>query len=312
MLYKERQQARLLGCIRSHDTSFDISLCGDIIFLYLCFMVKDLEDLELVANKVQDELKTYVYANRKEEFEVKDFLEVYNSDTSKKSEEFIEKSKERHPEREDFEFIRDVLFPLVSDVEEMKECIQITINQKFSSFKDYEVVGDIFKRKVFPPLKFKLSVPSGKIVADDSLRDSEGNRLFKDMERFELSNIEGITKTTEAYIKKGMAHGIVGNSCPSLFWDESENTLHIGTERTEESNYEEAVNPNLKNVGFICTDLWWYSIMDYDLFIKSGGVLEKVDNVIEIPAGEYEFEHYTEITKFGWDIDCHAIMKKIG
>lgn len=84
-------------------------------------MVKDLEDLELVANKVQDELKTYVYANRKEEFEVKDFLEVYNSDTSKKSEEFIEKSKERHPEREDFEFIRDVLFPLVSDVEEMKE-----------------------------------------------------------------------------------------------------------------------------------------------------------------------------------------------
>ena len=49
------------------------------------------------------------------------------------------------------------------------------------------------------------------------------------------------------------------------------------------------------------------SILELGRTITENGV--EVDNVIEIPAGEYEFEHYTEITKFGWDIDEEEIYE---
>jgi hypothetical protein len=71
------------------------------------------------------------------------------------------------------------------------------------------------------------------------------------------------------------------------------------------------VSDKLKEVGNICTDLWWYSIMDYDKFISLGGNPENVANIIEVPAGEYEMDHFYGVK--GVD-DCrepYAIMRKI-
>lgn len=167
-----------------------------------------------------------------------------------------------------------------------------------------------------------LDVPSGKIVVDDDLRP-----LFNgfDRENFaDYNSARGQAQVIEAFAEDKCAFGPVGNSCPDL-WRTGEDTYIIarkpwaapGDDWADEGD----VPPpeGAEKLAGICTDLWAYSIADYDEWIRRGGVMvgnykkhlgkvvhepeQWTTTIVEIPAGSYEFTHHSGELDFDDDAD---------
>lgn len=152
--------------------------------------------------------------------------------------------------------------------------------------------------------EFYLDVPSGKIVVDDDLRP---------IYDFGIENLEhdyntalGQSEMSIEMAKLGCAYGAVGNSCPNLY-QTGEGTYVIATPDYGDDDAEDTDEPVSvpgKELAGICTDLWAYSIADYDDWIAKGG--KETDHwagptVVEIPAGRYKFTHLTGRRGFdGW------------
>lgn len=109
----------------------------------------------------------------------------------------------------------------------------------------------------FPVTEWEMNVPSGKLVVANDLRVlfplPEGD---DDIES--INTTLGCHQTTLAYAAVGMAHGSVGNSCPSVYKLPKGQGYSIGT--------VSGVSRGARQVTRICTDLWWYSICDKDEF----------------------------------------------
>jgi hypothetical protein len=161
---------------------------------------------------------------------------------------------------------------------------------------------------------FELNVPSGKMVFANDLR-----MWFQNHFDFNVNSDIGKLKTTESYAKVGMAHAFVGNSCPSIH-QVDEVTLSISGRAYEkgDSAYDaevddwveltkdqaEALSPLGKEVGSICTDLWWYSVVDYDdfsrRFLEKGSKKEFLKyiktscDVVSVKPGVYKFTHHED------------------
>lgn len=133
-----------------------------------------------------------------------------------------------------------------------------------------------------------VSFPSGRIVFSDWPKyfgafEGEG------FPAFDINYTKGIRKTTEAFAQRNIAHFFVGNSCPSLMYDEQMGSLDIFV--GGESNIVGA-----KNLGMFITDLWWATIMDaeeYERKIAELGEDAKEnwhkDSFAEIEPGTYRF-----------------------
>ena len=147
---------------------------------------------------------------------------------------------------------------------------------------------------------WELNVPSGKIVVANDLRDK-----FIIMEDFNVNALEGCIQTSFKYSSVGMSHGYVGNSCPGVH-KKSDSEFLVGNfyepdeddddEDDEDGKYKSGLDHEFegtKQVASICTDLWWYSIVDYDQFVERYG--EPKDNayieVVDCEPGVYEFLH---------------------
>lgn len=109
----------------------------------------------------------------------------------------------------------------------------------------------------FPVTEWEMNIPSGKLVVANDLRV-----LFPlpdgDDDIESINTTLGCHQTTLAYAAVGMAHGSVGNSCPSVYKLPKGQGYSIGT--------KSGVSKGAKAVAGICTDLWWYSICDKDEF----------------------------------------------
>jgi hypothetical protein len=173
----------------------------------------------------------------------------------------------------------------------------------------------------------RLEVPSGKIVVDDDLRPLFGN--FEDEDFADYNSVLGQAQVVEAYARDKCAYGPVGNSCPGL-WKTGEDTYVIARMPYDDEDEQVPVPPEAEELASICTDLWAYSIADYDEWLRRGGVLvPKVDkktgetrmepeswttSIVEIPAGTYEFTYHGGELDFDDDADhvVWADIKKVG
>lgn len=137
---------------------------------------------------------------------------------------------------------------------------------------------------------FELNVPSGRIVAENDLRD-----IFPVDTDHNVNLTIGQHLTTMDYAAVGLAHGFVGNSCPSLYWDADAHTLRIGNAAHWDAE-EGAESAWGEEVGGICTDLWWYSLADLEE-VQRHAKHYKVNvniadlQIIEVPPGVYQFRH---------------------
>lgn len=163
----------------------------------------------------------------------------------------------------------------------------------------------------FEPNVFELNVPSGKLVVDDDLRNwfplaEDGN--------YDINTAAGTRKCSQLYADVGLAHGFVGNTCPGIY-KKKDGTYKIASQPYDEywdsKTGEMVPNTNLpewdgESVGTICTDLWWYSICDYEEFerrIAKYGLngyesIESSFTVIDVKPGVYRFQHHD-----GWNDD---------
>ena len=163
-----------------------------------------------------------------------------------------------------------------------------------------------------PEYSIEMSIPSGKLVIANDLR-----YLFKHGEyngrSFDLNTYMGCRETFEVYGKLGMAHGFIGNTCPGVYRVD-ENTLTISKIRCDdELDACEDEFPG-EPVAGICTDLWWYSIVDYDNFVKRAGKIpdNKRCDVISVKPGVYKITHrFHLIPEYSNITDHYAIIKWI-
>lgn len=101
----------------------------------------------------------------------------------------------------------------------------------------------------------------------------------------------------EGYANQGMLHGYVGNSCPSVVLSEKEGVIYICSYDEESDDNDFELNDTYKVISWVCTDLWWYSIVDLEVLKKLSNNSKEIekqyeDSIVEIPAGTWGLEHY--------------------
>jgi hypothetical protein len=137
-----------------------------------------------------------------------------------------------------------------------------------------------------PPIEFDLNVPSGKMVVGNDFRDA-----FKVMGDYDINLTPGIAQTTHKYAEVGLAHSFVGNTCPGVYRIDPK-TFVIGIQDSKERNPVKGS----RCVAGICTDLWWYSICDYDEFVRRygrepDGKRARTETIVKCTPGVYHFRH---------------------
>lgn len=160
-----------------------------------------------------------------------------------------------------------------------------------------------------------IDFPTGEVVYDDMpdrLSEVEGLRN----RNFDVNGIKGKRLCSEHYAKYNMLHMFVGNTCPSVCFSYDTNQFMIGCNVScDEDSGDEIDNPlfaGFTDVGSICTDLWWTTLIDksfYDKFItdlpaeRDTKYYKKNVNTFTIPPGKYRFtarygmnalDYYTE------------------
>lgn len=148
----------------------------------------------------------------------------------------------------------------------------------------------------------RLEVPSGAMLVSDSLR-----RVYDWTEADGVTDYNaliGQAQATQVMAAKGCAYGAVGNSCPGLWLTGGDNYVIASLPYTEDDT--EVVPDGWQQVAFIITDLWAYSIADYDDFTAKGGKTEEIRGhwtIVNVTPGTYEFTCHTSERTFDRDAD---------
>lgn len=159
----------------------------------------------------------------------------------------------------------------------------------------------------FEPNVWELNVPSGKLVVENSL----GNwfPLPEGDHDCDINTTKGCRIYTQLHADIGLSFGFVGNTCPGVYklkdgsykianepwdsvWDEKAKK-YVDRAEGEMPDFEG------EEVAGICTDLWWYSICDYEElerryqhFGDYGRKSMDDFTVIDVEPGVYRFRHY--------------------
>jgi hypothetical protein len=125
---------------------------------------------------------------------------------------------------------------------------------------------------------------SGKIVVTDDLRPIYDGF---DAESFASYNTAlGTAQVVQTFAAQGCAFGCVLNTCPSLY-RVSESKYVIANLHYDE---DDVLPEGWQELAGIVTDLWAYSIADYEDWTSKGGDPSELrwgDNVIDFPVGTY-------------------------
>lgn len=90
----------------------------------------------------------------------------------------------------------------------------------------------------------------------------------------------------------GCAQAFVGNSCPGVYRVGEDEFVITRVAFDDET--DETVEPKGESVASICTDLWWYSIVDLDEFNRRGCDEDQITKV-EVRPGVYKFTHLVHL-----------------
>jgi hypothetical protein len=140
----------------------------------------------------------------------------------------------------------------------------------------------------------RLNVPSGKIIVDDDLRSV----YAASKDGIDYNSALGQSIMTERMAAIGCAYGAIRNTCPDLYL-RPDGTYVIANLPYDEESDDLIVIDGWKKLADICTDLWAYSIADYEDWLSKGGEkIEDNDNygmrtVVNVEPGVYEFRLYT-------------------
>lgn len=158
-----------------------------------------------------------------------------------------------------------------------------------------------------------VAFPSGKIIVTDDLRPvydwDEGSASY--------NSALGQAQAIKAMAALGCAYGPVGNSCPSLWRTGNDSYVIARGDWDDDTDWPRLSIPGAKAVASICTDLWAYSIADYEDWKSKGGDPSTVAwnrMVVDVIPGVYRFMHHTGERGFDRDADevIFAHVERVG
>jgi hypothetical protein len=162
-----------------------------------------------------------------------------------------------------------------------------------------------------PIAQMDIPFPSGKIIVENDNR-SLFPKAEKDRNIWYLMDTALVGKD---YAEEGCAHFYVGNCCPGVY-QLGKDKLAVGNpkERRKTLTIE---NRRYRNVATVCTDLWWYSMTDFDEWTKRVGAEPKSSaslDIVTVQPGLYRFTHlrhtYQGVVGYG-DHDAQSLYTKI-
>ncbi|ATM24504.1 hypothetical protein SMD44_p10005 (plasmid) [Streptomyces alboflavus] len=146
-----------------------------------------------------------------------------------------------------------------------------------------------------------LKVPSGKVIVTDDLRsvyscDDSGFASY--------NSALGQAQVVHAMAAVGCAYGPVGNSCPGLYRT-GPDTYIIARPGYDEDDTPDPAFSRYDFLAGITTDLWAYSIADFEHWKSRGGDPDKLGwdvSVVDITPGTYRFTHHSGEHDFNPDV----------
>lgn len=147
-----------------------------------------------------------------------------------------------------------------------------------------------------------INIASGRIVFADSLF-----HVFPELKKrkgLDYNSAVGRKEFARRLAENNIAYGSVINTSPTLYLDTIRGGLAIADVFDDYYDEDEDSTPEgWKELGLIITDLWAYSITDYDTFMNYGGDPDDPRvTIAEIPAGKYTFTHYADQASFDDDL----------
>lgn len=166
------------------------------------------------------------------------------------------------------------------------------------------------------PCEIILDVLSGKVVIGNDFRNVFPGATDQEGPEFYVNASYGIHGTIKDHEADKMAHFFVGNSSPDVY-KTGEDTLMIANPPSEDKEIivptgvaEYVDNPEYdewlkdkQDLGGVCTDLWWVSMVDGDEAVKRG-----MDINPESGPGWTEYVHF-DCTPGRYAITYNGMMK---
>ncbi len=156
-----------------------------------------------------------------------------------------------------------------------------------------------------------LAVPSGKLIVSDSLRpvyDWQAGDLT-----VSYNSRLGQHQAILAMAAQGCAFGPVGNTSPGLF-STGGDSYAIASVAWDEDADRELMPDGWELLAATCTDLWAYSIADFEDWASRGGnalALGYGDTIVDVPPGDYQFTHHTGERSFSSGADGIVIYAHV-
>lgn len=172
---------------------------------------------------------------------------------------------------------------------------------------------------------FEIPVPSGKLIIANNLRRVFPKEMTRVADECSLGNKLGMWNHTNEYAKLKMIYAYVGNTSPSFFQDKNR---IVFTNVCEDDYYDEntdTVNYAAAGIGgeykgYVCTDLWAVTAMDYSTFIKTATQYLKLGDIVaymneydytilDVEPGVYKFDPvYSHLDNEDDEYNCHMLV----
>jgi len=142
-------------------------------------------------------------------------------------------------------------------------------------------------------VEFDLNVPSGKLFVTNDLR-----RWFPGQPDYEVNQVVERNRTTSEFAKIGLAFGFVGDAGLRMY--RTRKGYLIASPPCEDDP-EARRKFRHRKVASVCTDLWWYSICDYDELQYRAKVLGldlsqiRFHDTVDVRPGLYHFTHWNKL-----------------
>jgi hypothetical protein len=121
-----------------------------------------------------------------------------------------------------------------------------------------------YKDKKPTNVKVTITAPSKKLVFLNNPRKFF-NKQREDRYEYSINSTAGCIKETEFYAAHNIGFFFVGNTMLDAFKKDKEILISNYDEEDEESSHFKKLM-SYENVGSVCMDLWWYTLLDYDLY----------------------------------------------
>lgn len=191
----------------------------------------------------------------------------------------------------------------------------IDVRKVFDEFKEDVAKLDQIKDNY----SFDINVPSGKLLFCDWPQVG-GDILQKFEDDFEpghtnLNSKYGCYLMSKGYAALNIGHFYVGNSCPNILVNNNE--IYVEYCDYNEETDEEIIENGFTDHGSICTDLWWCTAFDKEVYKKLiGDYADEFETslseyiCVDVEPGVYRFS-YNADNNGSWEPCRFLTIKKV-